>query len=110
MKDYSRYYNESGFWKKVGRVALNVGRDSMKTVLAMYYCMKDPDTPYWAKSILAGALGYFILPLDLVPDMVPVVGYGDDIALLLSAISTVGAHMKDEHWEMAEEKLSTWFN
>jgi uncharacterized membrane protein YkvA (DUF1232 family) len=110
MNDYEKHYDEENFWKKASKVCLKVGRQGMETILAMYYCMKDPDTPYWAKAVIAGALGYFIFPFDLIPDVAIGVGYVDDIGILASAVATVGAHLKEEHWEMARAKTSEWFD
>ena len=57
----------------------------------------DADTPVWAKGIIIGALGYFISPVDAIPDIVPVVGYTDDLGALAIALAAIAAHIKDEH-------------
>ena len=80
-------------------------------VVALYYCLLDPRTPLWAKGVAAGALAYFILPLDAIPDFLPVVGLGDDLSVLSGALAAVGAFITDEHrararqW-MAHERLA----
>ena len=66
-------------------------------VVAGYFCMIDPETPLWVKGIAAAALAYFILPLDAVPDLLPIVGLSDDISVLTAALTTLSAFIKDEH-------------
>jgi uncharacterized membrane protein YkvA (DUF1232 family) len=67
------------------------------TALTLFYCLQDPDTPKWAKATIAGALGYFILPMDLIPDFLPGAGFTDDWGALFAAIGTVAAYIKNEH-------------
>ena len=112
MEDYGKYakdYDEAGFWKKIGKVFLRLGRAAVERMLAMYYCMRDSDTPYWAKAVIVGALGYFISPLDAIPDFLPGVGYTDDIGVLAVAMVTVEAYLKKEHWERALRTLNSIF-
>src|SRR5690348_4010871 len=66
-------------------------------VVALYFCMLDPKTPLWVKGTVAAALAYFILPLDAIPDVLPVVGLGDDASVLAAALTAVSAHITDEH-------------
>ncbi len=65
--------------------------------VAMYFCLLDPKTPLWVKGTVAAALAYFILPLDAVPDLLPIVGLSDDAGVLAAALSAVSAHITDEH-------------
>ena len=75
-------------------------------VLTLYYCLLDPDTPAKARTVILGALGYFIVPLDSIPDVVPAVGYSDDLGVLALAFTTVLIHIKPEHRQRANEKLA----
>src|SRR5215470_11030134 len=79
------------FWRKAKRVA--AGLPFAEDLLAAYYCAFDHRTPLQVKATLVAALAYFVLPFDFVPDLLPVVGYGDDAAVLLAAIRMVAAHM-----------------
>jgi uncharacterized membrane protein YkvA (DUF1232 family) len=77
---------------------------------AMYYCMLDPATPVWVKATVAGALAYFILPFDAIPDFMPLVGVSDDASVLAAALAAVSAHVTDAHRQrarawMADEHL-----
>src|ERR1700722_4083406 len=91
------------FWLKVkGAVAdLPFAED----LLAAYYCAFDRQTPLHVKAVLLGAIAYFILPTDLIPDYIPVIGYMDDAAVLAGAIKIVNSHIKPEHREAARRTL-----
>ena len=93
---------ERSLWKKIKGQAVKAGREVIELVLKMYYCMRDPDTPLWAKSKIMGALAYFISPIDAIPDLLPG-GYVDDMAVLAIAAATVAAHVKPEHRQRAKE-------
>ena len=69
----------------------------------MYFCMLDPKTPRWVKAIVATALAYFILPVDAIFDLLPIVGLGDDASVLTAAITAVSAHLTEEHRRRARE-------
>ena len=73
--------------------------------LAAYYCAFDRQTPFVARATLWGALAYFVLPLDAVPDYLPVVGFADDAAALATAMRMIASHMRPEHREAARRKL-----
>ena len=68
-----------------------------RETVAMYFCMLDPKTPLWVKGTAAAALAYFILPLDALPDLMPLVGLSDDVSVLAVALTAVSAHVTDEH-------------
>ncbi len=72
-----------------------------RETLAMFFCLRDPATPRWAKAIVAAALAYFILPLDAMPDLLPIIGLGDDASLLAAAYSAVAPFVTDDHREQA---------
>jgi uncharacterized membrane protein YkvA (DUF1232 family) len=74
-------------------------------VVAAYYCALDPETPGKAKAVLLGALAYFIMPMDAVPDFLALVGFSDDIAVLTLAIATVRANLTEAHRMAARKSL-----
>lgn len=108
-EEYSKNFSEEGFWDKAKKYAKKAGLKVMEPALKMYYAAQDPDTPVWAKGIIYGALGYFILPIDAIPDVAPVVGYTDDLTTIAAALATVATHIKDEHTEKAKETIKQWF-
>ena len=107
--EFSKHYDDDSFWQKIRDFAITAGREVLEKALTLYYCLQDPDTPAWAKSIIVGALGYFIFPLDAIPDITPVVGYSDDLGVLAMALAAVAIHIKDEHKQQAIEQLERWF-
>lgn len=108
--DYNLHFSDDGFWKKVTKHYRYAGAKLVKNVLTLYHSLRDEDTPKWAKTIIIGALGYFILPLDVVPDFVPIAGFTDDIAAVLVALAAVALYVKEEHKEKAEKTASKIFN
>lgn len=108
--DYTAQYSDDGFWGKVKGYAKTAGRGVLEPALKMYYSATDPDTPRWAKATIYGALGYFISPLDGIPDLLPVVGYSDDLGILVAALGAVAVYIKDEHTAKARATLTQWFD
>ena len=80
----------------------------IEKALLLYYCLQDPDTPKGAKTTIIGGLGYLILPTDAIPDMIPIVGFTDDLGALALAFGIVAAHIKREHKEKAKDRLREW--
>lgn len=87
-------------YKKITHHLTQLSSDVIDVSVAFYFSILDSDTPLWAKAVIISALAYFISPLDAVPDFLPT-GYGDDIAVLLSALSSVNTHIKDTHKQRA---------
>lgn len=101
-------YSEGSFWAKIKSYALSAGSEVVETALKLFYALEDKDTPAWARTIIIGALVYFIAPMDAVPDLLPG-GYVDDLGALVGAAWTVAAHIKPEHVEKAKKTLTRWF-
>ncbi len=72
-----------------------------RETVALYFCLLDPTTPLWVKGIVAGALAYFVLPLDAIPDILPIIGLSDDASILAAAYTAVAAFVTEEHREKA---------
>jgi uncharacterized membrane protein YkvA (DUF1232 family) len=94
---------ERDFWQKLKVAARKI--PFIDDLVSVYYCALDPGTPRHVKYTLYGALAYFILPFDLVTDFLPLLGFGDDAAVLYAAIRTVAPHIKPEHRVRAKEAL-----
>nr|CAA6816313.1 MAG: Unknown protein [uncultured Thiotrichaceae bacterium] len=101
-------YDEALFWKKLKQYAVVAGREVVEIALKLYYCMKDPDTPKWARTVIGGSLLYFVVPVDAVPDLLPG-GYVDDFGALSAVLMAVAAHIKEDHVEQAKTKAIQWF-
>lgn len=107
---YTKHYSDDSFWGKVKKYAKVAGEKVLEPALKLYYAAQDPDTPTWAKTTIYGALGYFIFPIDLIPDILGPAGYTDDLGVLIAAIAAVGAYIKQEHTDMAKQKIQEWFS
>lgn len=92
------------FWRTVKRAAGKV--PFLDEVVAGYYCALDEKTPWRVKGILLGALAYFVLPADAIPDFLLGLGFTDDIAVLTAAITSVNAHIKPAHRAAAKRALA----
>jgi uncharacterized membrane protein YkvA (DUF1232 family) len=99
---------ESGFWDKLRRTLARI--PFVDELLAAYYCATDPATPLRAKAILFGALAYFVLPFDILPDFVLWLGFTDDAAVLYAAIRTVRAYVTDSHRVQARTAIDRLAN
>jgi len=102
-------YSAPRLWRTLSKAALSAGRKTLLTALTLFYCLQDRDTPTWAKGVIVGALGYLILPTDLIPDIIPGAGYGDDWGALVAALGTVAAYIKDEHKSKAAAQVERLF-
>jgi uncharacterized membrane protein YkvA (DUF1232 family) len=91
------------FWPKFRRFAASL--PFAEDLLTAYYCAFDRDTPLHVKTALIGALAYFVLPFDAVPDLLLMVGFADDAAALLAALRLVTAHIRPVHREAARAAL-----
>jgi uncharacterized membrane protein YkvA (DUF1232 family) len=109
MEQFISKYEEPKFWGKLKRYAKSAGYIIIEKVLTLYYTLQDGDTPKKEKTVILGALGYFILPLDLIPDFVPVTGFSDDLTAIAAAIYVVSQHIKPSHKELAGQKLQKIF-
>src|SRR3954447_5670521 len=91
------------FWSKLKQVAAQI--PFAEDLLAAYYCAFDRQTPRHVQAALLGAIAYFILPFDFVPDVLPVLGFADDAAVLAGTIRLVLSHITPEHREAARAAL-----
>ena len=91
------------FWRKLKRVAAKL--PFAEDLLAAYYCAFDKETPRHVQAALLGAIAYFILPFDFIPDMMPILGFTDDAAILATAIRMVASHVTPEHRKAARAAL-----
>lgn len=93
------------FWKTLKKAARHV--PFMEDLVASYYCALDPKTPMRVRGILLGALAYFVMPIDVVPDFIAIFGFTDDMAVLAAAISAIRGHITDAHYAAARDALNS---
>jgi len=108
-RDHASYYSEERLVKKLKKFAYKAGRELTEKVLILYFTLQKSDTPRWAKTIIYSALGYFILPLDLIPDALMPLGFTDDLGAIAAALATVTIHITPDVKDRARGKLSDWF-
>jgi uncharacterized membrane protein YkvA (DUF1232 family) len=106
---FGKEYSEASFRDKLFNFAKTAGREVVERALQLYFAAQASGTPTWAKSVIYGALGYFVFPLDAIPDPMPLVGYTDDLGVLAAAVATVAMYITEDVKEKARQKLNDWF-
>ena len=91
------------------KVLLRAGRTIAKPALEAFEMILDPYTPPQARVSLIAALTYLIMPIDLMPDFIPVAGFSDDLVALTAVISLWSQYITPEIRNRARRKLDTWF-
>jgi uncharacterized membrane protein YkvA (DUF1232 family) len=94
-------HNLTDFLKQVKRFIGKV--PFTKDAIAMYFCMIDSRTSVYAKSVIAGALAYFLSPMDAIPDLIVGFGFTDDASVIATALATVCTEIEEAHWQQAEQ-------
>jgi len=97
-------YVRGGFWRKFERVAMLI--PFAPDLIAAYYCAVDRKTPHHVRLVLFAALAYFIMPFDGIPDVMPMLGFADDAAVLAGAIRLVASHITPAHRARAQEAIA----
>ncbi len=108
LKSYKKEYSASKLWAKIGSYAQLAGIKIVYNVLLLYYAMQSGRVSVREKALIIGALGYFILPADMLPDVTPLVGYTDDAAILLAVLKLLSC-VDDDVKNEAKRKLRDWF-
>ncbi|MBR4995123.1 MAG: DUF1232 domain-containing protein [Alistipes sp.] len=106
IEKYQSNYSENKLLKKLTSVARWAGAKVVYAVLLLYYVLRSPDISVADKSKIYGALGYFILPTDIILDFIPMVGYTDDMAALLWALHAVINNITPDVKQQAQQKLT----
>jgi len=109
LNSYQKDFSFNGLMSKIKETAKRAGLKAIYMALLLYYALESPTCTALDKAIIYGALGYFISPLDLVPDILPLVGLSDDIAVLAWAYSRIRHNVSDMTREKAKTKLKIWF-
>lgn len=109
-KKYAKYYSENSLWDKLKGHAKNAGIKVVYASLVLFYAMKSEHTSLKAKLSIAAALGYFILPADAIFDLTPLIGYSDDLGVLLFVLSQLASSISPDVKEKARQKAAEWFD
>ena len=111
--DYNKYtddFSDGKFWDKIKEVAKKIGLKTTSYALILYYVLQKKEVPFKDKMLITGCLGYFILPIDLIPDFIPIAGYTDDVAGMIFAIRKCMDYVDDEIKQNVSNKLVSWFD
>jgi uncharacterized membrane protein YkvA (DUF1232 family) len=109
LEKYASFFTDDKFWHKLARAFKKAGIKVVYAALLLVYVVKSPLTSKKDKGKILGALGYFILPIDVIPDWIPVAGYTDDLAALTWAIYSVAKNVTPEVKQQAKAKLKELF-
>lgn len=104
-----KYYSDDKFIKKVQSNGLQLGFKALHAATTLFVALKSPQMPNSQKLIILGALGYLILPIDLVADFLPVIGLADDALIIIKAVMSVYNHVDDSMEQEAHMLLKKWF-
>ncbi|MFS0654651.1 YkvA family protein [Bacillus sp. 179-C3.3 HS] len=109
LKRSEKHFQDHAFWEKLKKTAQKAGVSLVYAVLLLYYTLQKPDVPVKAKTLIIGALGYFILPIDLIPDAMIGAGYTDDLGAITFALFQVAMYIDADVKGKAKDRLSKWF-
>lgn len=106
---YSKDYSEDSFWDKIKTVLKKAGLPLIYKALQLYYVMQRPDCPAGIKAAIIVTLGYFISPIDFIPDFIPIVGFTDDLAAVVAALVMAQMYVDEEVKRQAREAIDRIF-
>ena len=106
---YAKEFSEEGFWDKITSVLKKAGSEIIYKALQLFYATQNPACPLAIKGTIYAALGYFILPLDLIPDFLPGVGFTDDLLAIGAAIGMAHLYIDDKVIQQAQNKMRALF-
>ena len=108
-KRYQKHYSEEKFWNKLRTAGVKAGAAIVYPALLLFYVLGSKSVQPKMKVYIIGALGYLILPADLVPDMIPFFGYADDLAAVVAAYKMIGSCVTPEIESKARSKAASIF-
>ena len=103
-----KHYSDDKFIKKVQSNGLQLGFKALHAATTLFVALKSPQMPNAQKLIILGALGYLILPIDLIADFLPVIGLADDAIIIIKAVMSVYSHVDDSMEQEAHMLLKKW--
>ncbi len=110
IEKYKENYSEEKFWEKLKKIAKKIGVKATAYGLTLFYVLQKDEVTYGDKLFIIGCLGYFILPIDLVPDVLVGIGYTDDIGFMAINLIRISKYIDDDVKRKVSKKLSEWFD
>lgn len=102
-------YSPTKLFDKISKVAKKAGVKAVYAALILYYAIMDDEVPLKDKAVVIGALGYFICPVDFIPDVLGPLGYSDDISVLIMALKTIWGNISYRTKSQARSRMESWF-
>ena len=109
LNKHSKKNIQNSLLNKIVKVSQKAGINVVYAGLLLFYVLQKPFVPKWARATITSALGYFILPVDVIPDFTPAIGYSDDLGVLALAIVAVAMFIDDKVKQKSKAKLKSWF-
>lgn len=109
VSKYEKQHSEESFWNKIKKVGSKIGVTPIYLVFLLYHSLKSKSIPIVNKAPIVGALGYFISLIDIVPDVTPLVGYCDDVSVILGALALIATQITEEIREEAKDSARRIF-
>ncbi|HEY3371456.1 MAG TPA: YkvA family protein [Prolixibacteraceae bacterium] len=106
---YRQHYSDNSFWAKLKRTAKGAGMKVVYPALLLQYLMKSDEVSLTTKLIISAGLGYFILPFDFIPDFAPLIGFADDLGVMLLILRKMAVNITPEIKQKARQHLHKWF-
>jgi uncharacterized membrane protein YkvA (DUF1232 family) len=103
-------FTDASFWSLARKSFSSIGEATLRQAFILYHTLQDERTPHATRMVIVGALAYLILPTDLIPDFIPVVGFSDDAGALAAAAATVASNITPEHKRKAAKQAKDLFS
>jgi uncharacterized membrane protein YkvA (DUF1232 family) len=94
--------------ERMKKLVRKAGQEVLVAGLTLWFCLKDKDTPLRIKTLILGDLAYLVSPIDVIPDVIPVLGFSDDMGVLAATLVAISIHVKPTHREQAVETVGRW--
>ena len=109
LKLYEKYFSENELLQKIGKLGKSIGATVLYPVFLLFNLLKSVYINLKEKAMIIGTLGYFILPVDLLPDAIVGVGYADDAAALTAAVTALASCITEDIQNESKEQLRKIF-
>ena len=109
LQKYEQHYSDGGFLEKLTQYGKIIGINALYKAVQLWFVMQKPDVPAGTKAVIMGALGYLIAPLDFLPDIMPVLGYTDDLVAITFALIKVQGYIDEEVERKSKNLLAKIF-
>lgn len=110
LSGYGKYYDENSFLTTLKKLIFKLSEDVVVRILMLWFLLVSGRVPIKTRLLIVAALGYLVMPADLVSDFIPALGFADDVAFLTYAFKQTSRYMDESIRKKAVEKLQRWMN